>query len=110
MRTMLMASGNAAEEAMAAADLVLRPDASGVGLLEFHQIDRMKESGRATTLAALPQIVRAGLAMRVTFCGVRGSTPAPGASFVRYGGQTSCVAPSPTTVTRRACCSMPAPG
>jgi phosphoribosyl 1,2-cyclic phosphodiesterase len=30
--------------------------------------------------------------MRVTFCGVRGSTPAPGASYVRYGGQTSCVA------------------
>lgn len=29
--------------------------------------------------------------MRVTFCGVRGSTPAPGAAFVRYGGQTSSV-------------------
>jgi phosphoribosyl 1,2-cyclic phosphodiesterase len=28
----------------------------------------------------------------VTFCGVRGSTPAPGADFVRYGGHTSCVA------------------
>lgn len=30
--------------------------------------------------------------MRLTFCGVRGSTPAPGADFVRYGGNTSCVA------------------
>jgi phosphoribosyl 1,2-cyclic phosphodiesterase len=30
--------------------------------------------------------------MRVTFCGVRGSTPAPGADFLRYGGNTSCVA------------------
>lgn len=30
--------------------------------------------------------------MRVTFCGVRGSTPAPGPAFVRYGGHTSCVA------------------
>lgn len=30
--------------------------------------------------------------MRVTLCGVRGSTPAPGAEFVRYGGHTSCVA------------------
>ena len=30
--------------------------------------------------------------MLVTFCGVRGSTPAPGAPFVRYGGSTSCVA------------------
>ena len=30
--------------------------------------------------------------MRIHFCGVRGSTPAPGVDFVRYGGQTSCVA------------------
>jgi len=30
--------------------------------------------------------------MRMLFCGVRGSTCAPGADFVRYGGNTSCVA------------------
>ena len=30
--------------------------------------------------------------MRVHLCGVRGSTPAPGAEFVRYGGHTSCLA------------------
>ena len=30
--------------------------------------------------------------MRVWICGVRGSTPAPGIDFVRYGGHTSCVA------------------
>ncbi len=30
--------------------------------------------------------------MRLTFLGVRGSTPAPGPDFVRYGGHTSCVA------------------
>jgi phosphoribosyl 1,2-cyclic phosphodiesterase len=30
--------------------------------------------------------------MRLTFCGVRGSTPAPGAAFLRYGGSTSCIA------------------
>lgn len=30
--------------------------------------------------------------MRVLLCGVRGSTPAPGPEFVRYGGNTSCVA------------------
>jgi phosphoribosyl 1,2-cyclic phosphodiesterase len=30
--------------------------------------------------------------VRVHFLGVRGSTPAPGAQFVRYGGHTSCVA------------------
>jgi phosphoribosyl 1,2-cyclic phosphodiesterase len=29
--------------------------------------------------------------MRVYICGARGSTPAPGAEFVRYGGHTSCV-------------------
>ena len=29
--------------------------------------------------------------MRVTFWGVRGSTPAPGAAFARYGGHTTCV-------------------
>ncbi len=30
--------------------------------------------------------------MRVRFCGVRGSTPAPGIDFARYGGHTSCLA------------------
>jgi phosphoribosyl 1,2-cyclic phosphodiesterase len=32
--------------------------------------------------------------VHITFCGVRGSTPAPGARFARYGGNTSCVAVS----------------
>ena len=42
--------------------------------------------------------------MRVHICGVRGSTPAPGAEFMRYGGHTPCVAiahddsPSPTLI------------
>ena len=30
--------------------------------------------------------------MRLVLCGVRGSTPAPGPEFLRYGGHTSCVA------------------
>lgn len=30
--------------------------------------------------------------MRVHFLGVRGSTPAPGFDFLRYGGHTSCIA------------------
>jgi phosphoribosyl 1,2-cyclic phosphodiesterase len=30
--------------------------------------------------------------VRLVLLGVRGSTPAPGAAFVRYGGNTSCVA------------------
>ncbi|MDQ3978961.1 MAG: MBL fold metallo-hydrolase, partial [Actinomycetota bacterium] len=33
--------------------------------------------------------------MRALFCGVRGSTCAPGADFIRYGGHTSCVALAP---------------
>jgi phosphoribosyl 1,2-cyclic phosphodiesterase len=33
--------------------------------------------------------------LRISFCGVRGSTPAPGKDFVRYGGHTSCVALTP---------------
>ena len=42
--------------------------------------------------------------MQIHFCGVRGSTPAPGIDFVRYGGHTSCVAvahdgaPAPTLI------------
>jgi phosphoribosyl 1,2-cyclic phosphodiesterase len=42
--------------------------------------------------------------VRIHLCGVRGSTPAPGADFLRYGGHTSCVAiahddaPSPTLI------------
>jgi phosphoribosyl 1,2-cyclic phosphodiesterase len=30
----------------------------------------------------------------VTFCGTRGSTPSPGPDFVRFGGNTSCIAVS----------------
>jgi len=30
--------------------------------------------------------------VRIHLCGVRGSTPAPGPDFLRYGGHTSCVA------------------
>lgn len=56
VRTMTMGSGDAAEEAMRLADLVLRPEATGVGMTEWHQIDRMRESGRNTTRAALEQI------------------------------------------------------
>jgi phosphoribosyl 1,2-cyclic phosphodiesterase len=30
--------------------------------------------------------------VRITVCGTRGSTPAPGRDFLRYGGHTSCLA------------------
>ena len=38
--------------------------------------------------------------MRLNFLGVRGSTPAPGEAFVRYGGNTSCVAVTATGDSR----------
>ncbi|WP_243059190.1 MBL fold metallo-hydrolase [Nocardioides sp. SR21] len=37
--------------------------------------------------------------MDLVLLGVRGSTPAPGPGFVRYGGHTSCVAVVPTGAT-----------
>ncbi|MDT4937993.1 MAG: hypothetical protein QOG80_1664 [Pseudonocardiales bacterium] len=37
--------------------------------------------------------------MKLVLLGVRGSTPAPGAQFVRYGGHTSCVAVIPDGAT-----------
>jgi phosphoribosyl 1,2-cyclic phosphodiesterase len=37
--------------------------------------------------------------VRIYLCGVRGSTPAPSAEFVRYGGHTSCVAIAPDGAT-----------
>jgi phosphoribosyl 1,2-cyclic phosphodiesterase len=33
--------------------------------------------------------------VRINLCGTRGSTPAPGREFVRYGGHTSCLAITP---------------
>lgn len=33
--------------------------------------------------------------MRITICGTRGSSPAPGRDFVKYGGHTSCIAVMP---------------
>lgn len=35
------------------ADLLIRPDFDGVGILEFHMIDHMREAGRRATQAAL---------------------------------------------------------
>lgn len=41
--------------------------------------------------------------MRITFCGVRGSTPAPGADYARYGGNTSCVAVAHSSSDSQSC-------
>jgi phosphoribosyl 1,2-cyclic phosphodiesterase len=38
--------------------------------------------------------------VRITVCGTRGSTPAPGRDYLRYGGHTSCLAVSADGATR----------
>jgi EmrB/QacA subfamily drug resistance transporter len=53
MRSIMMASTTAVEAAQARADLVISPDARGVGLLEFHQLERMRVAGRTAARAAL---------------------------------------------------------
>ena len=58
MRTMMMGSGMAAASTLALADVVIRPNPSGVGLLEFHQIDPAREAGRVAAREALPRIMQ----------------------------------------------------
>ena len=55
MRTIFIGSGGATETARAAGAIVVTPSTMGVGLLEFHQIDRMIESGRAAARAVLAE-------------------------------------------------------
>jgi predicted acylesterase/phospholipase RssA len=53
LRTMMIGSGGAIEAAHRRGAVVLTPDARGVGLLEFHQFDRMVQSGREAVRALL---------------------------------------------------------
>ena len=55
IRTIFIGSGGAADAASAAGAVVVTPSTMGVGLLEFHQLDRMVESGRAAGRAVLEQ-------------------------------------------------------
>ncbi|HEY4427140.1 MAG TPA: MFS transporter [Solirubrobacteraceae bacterium] len=52
-RVLLLGSANTSEAARRHADLVIKPRAEGVGLLEFHQLDAARESGRAAAREAL---------------------------------------------------------
>ena len=52
-RVLLLGSADTSEAARRHADLVIRPRAEGVGLLEFHQIDAAREAGRIAARAAL---------------------------------------------------------
>ena len=52
-RSLLLGSVGPAESARAQADLVIAPPNEGVGMLEWHQLDRMRESGREAAREAL---------------------------------------------------------
>jgi NTE family protein len=52
-RVLLLGSANTSEAARRHADLVIKPRAEGVGLLEFHQLDAAREAGRAAAREAL---------------------------------------------------------
>ena len=52
-RLFLLASSNTSGAAQRHADLVINPRNEGVGLLEFHQLDRAREAGRSAARDAL---------------------------------------------------------
>jgi predicted acylesterase/phospholipase RssA len=52
-RVLLLGSANTSDAARRYADLVIKPRAEGVGLLEFHQLDAAREAGRAAAREAL---------------------------------------------------------
>ncbi|HZU60053.1 MAG TPA: MFS transporter [Solirubrobacteraceae bacterium] len=52
-RVLLLGSSNTSESARRHADLVIKPRAEGVGLLEFHQLDAAREAGRVAAREAL---------------------------------------------------------
>ena len=53
LRSMMMGSAGAVAAGRRQAAVVVTPDTRGIGLLEFHQIDRAVEAGRAAGRAAL---------------------------------------------------------
>lgn len=55
MRTMMIGSAGAVESARSRGAWVVSPSSMGVGLLEFHQFDRMVQSGRAAARQLLAE-------------------------------------------------------
>jgi EmrB/QacA subfamily drug resistance transporter len=55
MRSLFIGSGGAVATARQAGAIVVTPSSMGVGLLEFHQLDRMVESGRQAGRALLEE-------------------------------------------------------
>jgi NTE family protein len=52
-RVMMLSTTDTLEHARRYADLVITPEHESIGRLEFHSLDRMRESGRRAALAAL---------------------------------------------------------
>jgi EmrB/QacA subfamily drug resistance transporter len=57
----VMQMGSRQPGAGAAATVTVTPDTSGIGLLEFHQIDEAREAGRRAGLAAVQALNESGL-------------------------------------------------
>jgi len=55
MRSLFIGSSGAVREATASGAIVVTPSSRGVGLLEFHQLDQMVESGRQAGRALLEE-------------------------------------------------------
>jgi len=54
-RLLLLGSQNTSQAARRHADLVIKPHAKGIGLLEFDQLDTAREAGRAAAREVLEQ-------------------------------------------------------
>ena len=61
LRSMMMGSAGAVAAGRRQAAVVVTPDTRGIGLLEFHQIDRAVEAGRAAGRAALDALAARSL-------------------------------------------------
>ena len=72
LRTMMIGSGGAVAAARAQGAWVVTPPTLGVGLLEFHQLDRMVLAGRSAARALLDQ---AGGDLGATGPAVSGNEP-----------------------------------
>ncbi len=84
LRTMMIGSAGAVEKARAAGAFVITPPALGVGLLEFHQLDRMVEAGR---LAARSLLEATGGDLRLAASSPARQGPRPGAWRASGRGQ-----------------------
>jgi predicted acylesterase/phospholipase RssA len=52
-RVLFMGASNTSDAARRHADLIVKPHGAGIGLFEWHQIDRAREEGRAAAREAL---------------------------------------------------------